>query len=279
METRLKSHLLTFSKYTDPGSHRELLLNLPDSIPEICRIIGGQLINSHTLYSSAECMIPEERIRHDEQGLLTSSAILTELLLKNPEGLVLNRTTSQRVISSCRGSCLLFASILRTKGIPCWVRAGFDSSLPMAKGQKIVDHWICDYWDDNEKQWRLIDPDYLCEGLCRWEISRDRYDFPANVWLIASIGKIDPSDYGMPPNHWGLDYIKGNLCHDFLNLMNCEVPYLEGPALFKIPIEKASKSDLLLTNKLAMLMQDPIKNFGTLFSLWRTEPRLQMRDI
>jgi hypothetical protein len=67
------------------------------------------------------------------------------------------------------------------------VRCGFATYF----NRRWVDHWVCEYWDKQSRQWRLSDPqiDGVLKDRCRIEF--DPKDVPRQAFLTAGQAWLD----------------------------------------------------------------------------------------
>ncbi|MCD4773309.1 MAG: hypothetical protein K8R41_08010 [Bacteroidales bacterium] len=75
-----------YSEFTDPGEYEYLYENLPDSLPELCRLIRTQYINPYEL-DRYGAQIPKERLS-DRLKYPTVKTALEGLLSYDSSGLV-----------------------------------------------------------------------------------------------------------------------------------------------------------------------------------------------
>ena len=64
------------------------------------------------------------------------------------------RPMESRVVGTCRDYSTLLSSIFRSQGIPARARCGFGTYfLP----DHFEDHWVCEWWNENEQRWVMTD--------------------------------------------------------------------------------------------------------------------------
>jgi len=242
-----------YGYYTNPGEHARLYKGLPESLPELCRLIKAQLIHPVDLPNYPDMI----GIRQD--GLYpTVSSMLAGLLEHNPAGLTYDRKPEQRLIVTCRYHAILLASILKERGIPVRVRYGFAHYL--YPGYHVY-HVICEVWNEKEQRWMLVDPDRQLV-----DFPREQFESAADAWLKYQKGEVDPSTYGVPG--WvGARPILSVLCHDLAAVLGSEPVDNDYPPIVKdtevYDTGKPNEKRETIT-KLAILLQDPDKNFREL---------------
>ena len=117
-----------YSSYTNPGKYEYLYENLPDSLPELCKLIKSQFIHPYAELPKYSEQIPKERWK-EYIKYPTVKSILKGLHSYDSSGLVNNRKLEDRLILICRHNAILLASILKHRGIPTRVRAGYATYL------------------------------------------------------------------------------------------------------------------------------------------------------
>jgi len=163
-----------YSEFTDPGEYAYLYKNLPDSLPELCRLIRSQYINYGWELDMYREQIPKERWNESAKYPTVKSA-LEGLLSYDSRGLVKDRKPENRLMLICRDNALLLASILKYRGIPARVRYGF---APYLIPGFHANHVICEVWNEKENRWMLVDP-----SADRIDFAREEFDFSNDVWL------------------------------------------------------------------------------------------------
>jgi hypothetical protein len=289
MDSKILEHYLQFSSFTFPGLYQEQLLNeLPDDIPTIGKILRKQIIHRMTLAEGNKGSNIDLRYgdmkkvpwwrQPEDDNLPTASAMLAELYRRDQRGFVDDRQEKDRLILTCRFIAILMATILKSKGKPARVRSGFDSYSSPYPG-KSCDHWITQYWNTQQERWITIDVDN-----CLYDLEFDIFDMPTSVfdwsadaWLKARKGEADPRKFYNAGGFDGLMPVAWELFYDFHCLMNNEIIYLHspkhvGPEMF----HKLSAKDLEKIDELALLMQEPDKNFDELSEVWLTNKDIRL---
>ncbi len=206
-----------YSEFTDPGEYAYLYKNLPDSLPELCRLIRSQYINYGWELDMYREQIPKERWNESAKYPTVKSA-LEGLLSYDSRGLVKDRKPENRLMLICRDNALLLASILKYRGIPARVRYGF---APYLIPGFHANHVICEVWNEKENRWMLVDP-----SADRIDFAREEFDFSNDVWLKMQKKEINPKLYGMPgENEYnGSPLITTVVCYDLASILGTEYP-------------------------------------------------------
>src|SRR5512133_2776530 len=76
-----------YSSFTDPGEYAYLYKNLPDSLPELCRLIKSQIIHPIAELPQYRDQIPKERWNETEK-YTTVNSILKGLVSYDSRGFV-----------------------------------------------------------------------------------------------------------------------------------------------------------------------------------------------
>ncbi|AVC44866.1 hypothetical protein B4919_08760 [Francisella tularensis subsp. novicida] len=285
----IKKHYLKFSTFTYPGLYQDKLKNdLPDDIREIGLLVRKNFIHRTTLAAgntgtNADLKfgnmqkVPWWRQPEDDI-LVTAGAMLTELYRRNNSGFVEDREPKDKLVLTCRFVSIMVASILKSKGIPARVRAGHAAYFDMGElGNVSTDHWINQYWNEQENRWITIDVDgsfSLNENFDPYDMPERKFDFPADAWLGIRAGKLDPQHFYNAKPERGAIVVLWSLFYDFHALMNNEIIYTYGPAGGYGGYDKfnsLTKDEFEKIDNLARLMQSPDENFNELVRIWQTE--------
>lgn len=286
MNQKILTHFREFSLYTNPGAYRDMLVtNLPDDIREIGHLVrlnvihrtmlaeGNTGINADLKFGDMT-KVPWWRQPEDDV-LVTAAAMLAELYRRDPRGIVADRSVENKIVVTCRYVAILMASILKSKGIPTRVRSGNAAYFDMGElGNVSADHWINQYWHENEGRWVTIDADGSpgISGFDPFDMPENVFDFPARVWLDIRAGKVDPVRFYNAKPERGAIVVLYSLFYDYHSLMNNEIIYVHGPSYTKSPrFGSLTEKELDKIDNLAYLMLDPDANFEELMRMWETE--------
>ncbi|HLZ60199.1 MAG TPA: transglutaminase domain-containing protein [Ktedonosporobacter sp.] len=229
MQESSLNHYRSFSLFTYPGLYQELLQrDLPADLAEAGRLVKRQVIHKMTLYAGRKgsrinpangdiSKVPWYRQSEDDY-FPTTAAMLAELYRRDPRGFVVDRSQEHKLILTCRFVAILMASILKSRGIPARVRAGY---APYIRTDHIEDHWITQYWHSPSERWITIDADTSLENrpFDPFDMPPATFDFAADVWLAVRNGSKDPSTYRIHGPTY-LDEMGAQVLCDFHCLMN-----------------------------------------------------------
>jgi hypothetical protein len=280
MNVNILKHFQEYSTYTYPGCYAELLRSLPDDITEMGMLVTYQVIHrvilqngntgrhADTRYGNMN-EYPWYRLRCDDDVLVTSAAMLAELMRLDSRGFIKDRTIEKKIVVTCRYVAILIASILKTKGIPCRVRSGFG---PYLVGGESWDHWINQYWDNNLGKWVTIDADgfYKTLPFNQYDIPDTQFDWAGQTWLGIRNGSLDGKRYVYADNQGtrGLKAAIRAIFYDLHSLMNNEITFNFQPQFIDGKYNQLSENNLIEIDQLAELLCDPDNNFDKIKRVW-----------
>ncbi len=252
-----------YSKYTNPGKYTYLFENLPDSLQNLCKLIKCQFIHPVDL-GPYRNLIPESR-HYEDRKFPSAEKLLTGLLALDTNGLTFERKPENRLVVTCRYHSILFASILKSRGIPVRLRYGFAPYL--APGTDLhISHAICEVWNEKEKRWMYVDPDRKMV-----DFNRDEFETGNEVWIALRNGEVkEPNKYGIPDT-WGEIMILGTIYQDFLCVLGYEPLYWEYPVsqFLSNDISTVAPQRLKVLDEIANLMNNPNKNLNKLMEIYK----------
>jgi len=290
MEKKILDFYRGFSVYTNPGPYmNSLKKDVPSDVRKIGELVRKSVVHRTTLadgntgtnadkkYGDMK-KIPWHRQPEDDI-LVTASAMLSELYRRDKKGFTKNRKEENRLVLTCRFVAVLMSSILKSKGVPCRVRAGHANYFDEGElGDISADHWINQYW--NGKRWVTIDVDgslNLEDKFDAYDMPEGKFDFPADAWLNVRSGKDDPNRFWNARPERGQIALLWSLFYDFHCLMNDEIIYAHIPSIGLYEnFKNLTKNDLKEIDDLAGLMVDPDKNFDKLQKIWNTNKKFRL---
>lgn len=288
IDKNVSNHYLQYGTYTYPGCYKDYLKLLPDDITELGNLICHQVIhravlkngntrsNADKKYGDME-KYPWLKLKCDDDVLMTAAAMIAELFRLDENGFTKNRTVENKIVVTCRYVSVLMSSILKSKGIPARSRAGF---APYCLPNICADHWINQYWYENEQRWITIDADGYFNDLDfkQFDIPNNKFCWAAQVWLDIRSGKTDGKQYvyadGKGTN--GLKASIRSIFYDFHALMNNEISYDFQPSYISGKFEQLTENDFMEIDTLAELMLNPDSNFNRLLEIWNTERKYRI---
>ncbi len=198
------------------GSPPQAFEGLPDDPNDIMRAVRGCVV--------AELPMPEGR---NDNQIRPAVAMVDRILEIDPSPLVERRDPDKRFIGNCRHFATLTCALLRHKGVPTRVRAGFAGYFVP---DTWLDHWIIEYWRSAEDRWVRVDPQYGD----KWFQARDPsatsesiaqrfYLSGGETWQKCRKGELDPNRCNMGGANWGIGEVRGSVMYDFAALNQDEM--------------------------------------------------------
>jgi hypothetical protein len=203
---------------TEPGPHAAAIASLPHDLPSLVGIVQGLLIHGDWLDLYHLTDADFANTARDTRPIATRLDIVLAL---DAAPLGQSRSPRRRSVSTCRDYALMLTALLRAKAVPARVRCGFATYF--AEG-RFEDHWICEYWREDEARWAIADAQLDAEHRARLGISFDGSDIPAGAFLNAAAawqlyrsGKEDAARFGHG-EATGAWFLRINLARDLLAL-------------------------------------------------------------
>lgn len=267
------------SPLTNPGRYAEFLDDLPSNVVGICRAVQGLIAPFDGDHS-----VPKDRIT--EMNTRYVSRMLTRIIELDNHPLTEARPLEKRLIG-CRDFAVLFCAMTRHQGIPTRTRCGFAPYVRTDSPGFIFDHVIDEYWDIDDKRWRLVDPEQSDELININKISFDVTDIPRDkfvvggrAWQMCRAGKADPDQFGDSPDSpfKGWRFVRNRMIHDLAMLNRRELLLWDTWGLMDMPI-KPTEEDLLLLDGVAELTQAGNEGFCKMRLFYETEAKLKVPTV
>lgn len=215
------SYWLRHTPMTEPGSLVRQFERLPSDVSSLNRITHGLLVHAEWLSSYG---VNERAFPSISRATLPVAQRLGALLELDRRTLDEPRAPAQRAVGTCRDFALTLCSFLRAKGTPARLRCGFAAYL--SDGWE--DHWVCEYWDNRNTDWRLSDPQLDDVTRAKCKVTFDPSDMPREVfltageaWLRCRAGKDNSDRFGHGTTK-GLWFMKVNVVRDGYAVNNRE---------------------------------------------------------
>lgn len=263
-----------YSEFTNPGEYAYLYKNLPDSLPELCRLIKSQIIHPFAELPRYSDLIPKER-SNEYTKYPTVKSILEGLLSYDSSGLVIDRKPEDRLVLICQQNAILLASILKYRGIPARVRYGF---APYLMPGFHANHVICEVWNVKESRWMLVDP---TTGMI--DFDRKEFDFSNDVWVKFQKKEIDAKIYGMPGQeaYNGSPLMATVICYDLASILGTEYPVgQQSPILeYVFKNNQFTSKQIEILNKISeLLMSSDADHISELHKIYYNTSEIQFTD-
>lgn len=198
---------------------------IPHDIATIAAAVSGLIVHQALAPAYKITLSPEQLA---QSQLHTAEAMLANATAHDKRPLTETRDPGERAVGVCRHFATLFVSILRHKGIPARVRAGFADYFGNALHGE---HWVGEYWHADEGRWILVDPslDDMQRKIFKpdvdtLDVPRDRFLVAGDAWKLCRTGAADPKTFGVAgTENWGLIEVFGEIFQDLAALQKIEL--------------------------------------------------------
>jgi len=212
---------------SDPAAHISRIVELPSDIGALNRILQGLLIHSEWLTAYGLDAADYQAVSRET---LPVAARLDAILARDSQDLRSPKPPARRAVGTCRDFALMLCAALRAKNTPARVRCGFANYF----GLSWEDHWVCEYWDRETRQWRLSDAQLDSVIATRCRIEFDPIDVPrrafmtaGEAWLACRDGTLNFAYFGHA-SVTGASFIKINVVRDHYVLNGRETSEWDG---------------------------------------------------
>ena len=279
----MQSEILNFFKHptamTTGGRYAPQLKALPGDVAALARAVPGLVIYEYVAKDFYGVTIPDER--KAESHIRRVEAMLDRVLAMDDRPLDAARPLDKRLVGICHHFMLLLVAMLRAKGVPARARGGFGSYF---NAPYFEDHWVCEYWNDAEARWVLVDPqmdevwrEKLAIDFDPLDVPRDRFVVAADAWSRCREGKADSSKFGIFKGDLrGLWFIAGSLVRDLAALNKTEVLPWDAWGAMPDPDEQLDGDELAFFDRLAALTREPDTRFGEMRTLYESDDRIRV---
>ncbi len=158
---------------TDPGEASALIDPLPNDVAALSRVIQGLGIYDVVARDFYGFEPPENCLA--EIHLRPIAERIARILELDAQPLHIARKPERRVLQRCNSFALMLVTVLRAKGVPARSRCGFAAYF---NPPNFEDHWVCEYWDAQDRRWRLADAQIDDVWRGRLNIGFDTLDLP-----------------------------------------------------------------------------------------------------
>lgn len=262
MEIDQINYYSRFGSITDPGDLRSAYEGLPTTMPELCHVVQGLVL--HVLWTERYGVTPTEE-RKLEAGIRHTERLLQQILELDTKALTEARTLGHRILGNCRTFSVLLASMLQYQGVPARARCGFGRYFQAGWHE---DHWVCEYWNEDEGRWVLVDAqldDFQCEELGiifnPLDVPRDQFVVAGKAWANCRGGEADPDMFGIFDMH-GLWFIRGNLVRDIAALNKVELLPWDIWGLMDRQEKDRTEAEMELLDRVAAMTYDEVEFEG-----------------
>lgn len=195
-----------------------VLERIPSVAADICRPVHDLVIQPHDAQALG---VPAERL--SENQIRPAGQLIDALLALDPAPLDVPREPDRRVIGTCRHFAVMSCALLRSRGIAARVRCGFATYFQPGQG---LDHWITEYWHEQEGRWVRIDSEILGQSILAEpeDLRPGEFLSGGEAWAAFREGRIDAAQFGVyGTGNWGPAEIRGNAIRDLASLNKVEM--------------------------------------------------------
>ena len=272
------TYFAQYGKMTYPGRYAHLYEELPTDVPSLVKVVQGVMV--HVFWGERYGLNLSEE-RKAEVQLRTVERRLSHTLELDPSPLTTPRVNEQKIVGNCRDFSVTLASMLQSKGIPARPRCGFGAYfLP----NHYEDHWVCEYWNEAERRWVLVDAqlDELQQNVLETsfntlDVPRDQFIVGGAAWKLCRGGQADPDQFGIFDMH-GMDFVKGDFLRDVAAFNKIELLPWDCWGLILTEYTGLSPDDLSMLDRLADLTDSDVPDFDSVRQLYESDPRLRVGD-
>ena len=265
-------------KITHPGSYAHLYTDLPSDLPSLVRVVQGLMV--HVFWGERYGLNLSEE-RKAEVQLRTMERRLACTLELDPSPLVLPRANEHKIVGNCRDFSVTLASMLQSKGIPARPRCGF--AVYFERGL-YIDHWVCEYWNEAEQRWVMVDAqldelqqEVLGISFNTLDVPRDQFIVGGAAWKLCRDGQADPAHFGIFDMN-GMDFVKGDFLRDVAALNKIELLPWDCWGMILTEYDTLTPDDLSMLDQLADLTYKDVPDFDRVHQIYESDPRLRVGD-
>lgn len=272
------TYFAQYGKITNPNPYTQFYNDLPSDVPALVRAVQGLMV--HVFWGERYGLnLPEGR--KAEVQLRTMERRLARILELDPSPFTTPRPNEKKIVGNCRDFSVTLASMLQSKGIPARPRCGFGAYfLP----NHYEDHWVCEYLNEAEQRWILVDAqldelqrDVLKISFDPLDVPRDQFIVGGAAWKMCRRGDADPDQFGIFDMH-GMDFVKGDFIRDVAALNKVELLPWDCWGMILMEHATLPPDDLSMLDRLADLTAMDVPNFALVRQLYESDPRLRVGE-
>jgi hypothetical protein len=270
------TYFAQYGKITNPGSHAHLYSDLPTDIPALVDVVQGLIV--HVFWGERYGLHLSEE-RKAEVQLRSMERRLARTLELDPSPLTNPRPHEKKIVGNCRDFSVTLASMLQSMGIPARPRCGFGAYF---MPNHYEDHWVCEYWNEAEQRWVLVDAqldelqrDVLETSFNTLDVPRDQFIVGGAAWRMCRSGNANPDQFGIFDMH-GIDFVKGDFLRDVASLNKVELLPWDCWGMILMDYTTLLPDDLSLLDRLAELTCTDVPDFDRVRQIYESDPRLHV---
>ena len=261
---------------TDPRDLAPHLAQLPEGLPELCRVVQGLLIHPLQTELYGVTLTPTQR---KEVNIRPAAEMLRLALKLDPRPLTEQRPPNERVVGNCRDHALLLCAFLRQQGRPARTRCGYARYL---SADLVMDHWITEVWIPQADRWLQVDPQIDNLQAQAHKLTFNPADLPpdqflsaAEAWVACRAGKAKSGTFGFNRKLRGWNFMRNKLLLDLAALNKIELLASDGWwDLSSKKEEEISPEEHLLLDHLAQVINESDSQHAELRSAYESNALL-----
>lgn len=272
------TYFAEYGKMTHPGPYADLYTDLPSDVPSLVQVVQGLMV--HVFWAESYGLNLSEE-RKGEVQLRSMQRRLARTLELDPGSLTTPRPNQKKIVGNCRDFSLTLASMLQSKGIPARPRCGFGAYF---MPDHYEDHWVCEYWNEAEQRWVLVDAQLddlqrrvLKPSFNALDVPRDQFLVGGAAWKMCRSRQADPDQFGIFDMH-GMDFIKGDFIRDVAALNKLELLPWDCWGMILVEYAALPPDDLSMLDRLAELTHKDVPDFAAVRQLYQSDPRLRVNE-
>ncbi len=272
------TYFAQYGKITHPGPYANLYAELPSEVPALVQVVQGLLV--HVFWGERYGLSLSEE-RKAEVQLRSMERRLARTLELDPSPLTTPRPNEQKIVGNCRDFSVTLASMLQSKGIPARPRCGFGTYfIP----DHYEDHWVCEYWNEAEQRWVLVDAqldelqrNVLETSFNTLDVPRDQFIVGGAAWKMCRSGQANPDQFGIFDMK-GIEFVKGDFVRDVAALNKVELLPWDCWGMIFTDYAALPPDDLSMLDRLADLTYRDVPDFDMVRQLYESDPRLRVGE-
>jgi hypothetical protein len=258
---------------TDGGPYAPRLEQLEGAVADLAKVGQGLIVHEHLAALYGVELTDDDRSTVHVRRV---EGILDRIVARYDRPLDEPRPVADRVAGNCRHYTVLMVSILRAHAVPARARCGFGAYFP---GDAFEDHWVCEYWDEVEDRWKLVDAQidlpqrqYLGLEFDLTDVPRDEFLIAGDAWQQCRAGEKDPDRFGLSMiPEFGLWWVAQNTLRDAAALGNVEMLPWDVWGAMPAPDDEITEEQYALFDELSVLTLDPDARWDELQSLMQDD--------
>ena len=264
------------------GTHADEYRGLRKDVGSLCEVVQGVLIHRDIAPWLYGITLTEEQ--REDGHIRPIAQMLTRIHDLDSRPLNLTRDVGHRLPSVCRHFSLMLSSMLRDQGVPARLRCGFGAYFTPGRFE---DHWVCEYWNADEKRWILVDAQLdaiqrkaLNINFNPLDVPRDRFIIAGDAWQMVRNRGADPSAFGLTHvNLAGSWFIAGNVVRDLASLNRMELLPWDVWGLMEMNDAGITDEKKALLDRVAALTLKGDDAFGDVREIYESDSRLRVPPV